>query len=173
MHATSHLSSTSSRERGNSFRSNERRWKTDPGLSTGTCNAQLYVWCGHLPDKPYIWLLGLSGEVFCIWMNTSWLYHAGGPRAKEQTTQMCLHQMSVLAFVFPEAAPAQDGEGFSSVREQRQHVKHGISGASATVNDRSSEEAPFSELTPLIWISKHDVKRWLKANYSSRQWKVN
>lgn len=42
VHATSHLSSTSSRERGNSFWSVERRWRTDPGLSTSTCNAQLY-----------------------------------------------------------------------------------------------------------------------------------
>ncbi len=38
---------------------------------------------------------------------------------------------------------------------------------------QGTEEAPSSELTLLIWISKHDVKRWLKANYSLCQWEVN
>lgn len=47
IHAMSHFSVTGSKERGNSFRSVERRWKTDPSFSTSTLNAQLHAWCGQ------------------------------------------------------------------------------------------------------------------------------
>lgn len=38
---------------------------------------------------------------------------------------------------------------------------------------QNTEEGLSSELTLLIWISKHDIKQWLKGNYSLCQWKVN
>lgn len=103
-------------------------------------------------------------------LKSSWARGGGVLRADCQRIQVFLHHVSLSLQI---CARRGRRRSFHEWKTLNMASILRRSSCSAAEWQRSAEEAPFSELTPLIWISKHDVKRWLKANYSLCQWKVN